>query len=63
MSIKLTQPQVMLHQMVTDFADKEVKPFDMWIDKHREYPAGLWSNIVNTGFLGFHQLNLKGVLM
>lgn len=52
MSIKLTQPQVMLHQMVTDFADKEVKPLDMWIDKHREYPAELWSNIVNTGFLG-----------
>ncbi len=52
MSIKLTQPQVMLHQMVTDFADKEVKPLDMWIDKHREYPAELWSSIVNTGFLG-----------
>lgn len=52
MSIKLTQPQVMLHQMVTDFADKEVKPLDMWIDKNRKYPAELWSSIVNTGFLG-----------
>lgn len=52
MSIKLTQPQEMLHQMATDFADKEVKPLDMWIDKHREYPTELWSSIVNTGFLG-----------
>lgn len=52
MSIKLTQPQEMLHQTVTDFADKEVKPLDMWIDKHREYPTELWSKMVNTGFLG-----------
>lgn len=52
MSINLTQPQVMLHQMVTDFADKEVKPFDMIIDKERDFPKELWSKLVNTGFLG-----------
>lgn len=52
MSIKLTQPQVMLHQMVTDFADKEVKPLDMLIDKERNYPESLWNKLVKTGFLG-----------
>lgn len=52
MSVKLTQPQVMLHQMVTDFADREVKPMDMLIDKQRDFPKELWNNIVNTGFLG-----------
>lgn len=52
MSVKLTQPQVMLHQMVTDFADREVKPMDMLIDKQRDFPKKLWDNLVNTGFLG-----------
>ncbi|ALV22183.1 acyl-CoA dehydrogenase family protein [Carnobacterium antarcticum] len=52
MSIKLTQSQVMLHQMVTDFADKEVKPLDILIDKQRNFPAELWDKFVNTGFLG-----------
>ncbi|MBT2731794.1 acyl-CoA dehydrogenase family protein [Carnobacterium sp. ISL-102] len=52
MSIKLTQSQVMLHQMVTDFADKEVKPLDMLIDKQRDFPKKLWDDLVNTGFLG-----------
>lgn len=52
MSIKLTQSQVMLHQMVTDFADKEVKPLDILIDKQRDFPAELWDKFVNTGFLG-----------
>ncbi|WP_080145796.1 acyl-CoA dehydrogenase family protein [Marinilactibacillus piezotolerans] len=52
MSVNLTKPQMMLHQMVTDFADKKVKPFDMQIDKDRDYPKELWEGIVNTGFLG-----------
>ncbi|SDQ25285.1 acyl-CoA dehydrogenase family protein [Carnobacterium viridans] len=52
MSIKLTESQVMLHQMVTDFADKEVKPLDMLIDKQRDFPNELWNKLVNTGFLG-----------
>lgn len=52
MSIKLTQSQVMLHQMVTDFADKEVKPWDILIDKQRKFPTELWEKFVNTGFLG-----------
>lgn len=52
MSIKLTNSQVMLHQMVTDFADKEVKPLDMLIDKKGDYPTELWEKFVNTGFLG-----------
>jgi alkylation response protein AidB-like acyl-CoA dehydrogenase len=52
MSIKLTEPQIMLHQMVTDFTDKEVKPLDILIDKERNYPTELWDKLVNTGFLG-----------
>lgn len=52
MSIKLTQPQEMLHHMVTDFAEKEVKPLDMWIDKNRQIPQGLWNKILQTDFLG-----------
>lgn len=52
MSIKLTAPQIMLHQMVNDFADKEVKPVDMLIDKNRDYPPELWRKIIDTGFLG-----------
>ncbi|WP_396163715.1 acyl-CoA dehydrogenase family protein, partial [Carnobacterium sp.] len=48
MSIKLTQSQVMLHQMVTDFADKEVKPLDILIDKQRKFPRELWDKFVNT---------------
>jgi alkylation response protein AidB-like acyl-CoA dehydrogenase len=52
MSIELTQPQVMLHQMVVDFTDKEVKPLDILIDKERNYPTELWDKMINTGFLG-----------
>lgn len=52
MSIQLTQPQEMLHHMVTDFAEKEIKPLDMWIDKNRKVPQDLWNKILQTGFLG-----------
>ncbi|SEK18009.1 butyryl-CoA dehydrogenase [Carnobacterium iners] len=52
MSIELTQPQVMLHQMVVDFTDKEVKPLDILIDKERNYPTELWDKMIDTGFLG-----------
>jgi len=52
MSIRLTQPQEMLHQMVIDFADKEIKPNDMLIDRMEDYPEDLWRKIVETGFLG-----------
>lgn len=52
MSIEFTQAQVMLHQMVTDFTNKEVKPLDMLIDKERDYPTELWDKLINTGFLG-----------
>ena len=52
MSVKLTGPQEMLHQMVTNFADKEVKPFDMYIDKYKRYPKELWEKVLKTGFLG-----------
>ncbi|MCA9766686.1 MAG: acyl-CoA dehydrogenase family protein [Carnobacterium sp.] len=52
MSIELTQSQVMLHQMVVDFTDKEVKPLDRLIDKERNYPAELWDKMIDNGFLG-----------
>lgn len=52
MSIELTQSQVMLHQMVIDFTDKEVKPLDRLIDKERNYPAELWDKMIDNGFLG-----------
>ncbi|WP_414839140.1 acyl-CoA dehydrogenase family protein [Carnobacterium sp. TMP28] len=52
MSIELTQPQVMLHQMVVDFTDKEVEPLDILIDKERNYPTELWDKMIDTGFLG-----------
>lgn len=52
MSIELTNSQIMLHQMVTDFTDKELKPLDILIDKERDYPTELWDKLVNTGFLG-----------
>ncbi|WP_208559543.1 acyl-CoA dehydrogenase family protein [Marinilactibacillus kalidii] len=52
MSINLTESQTMLHQMVSDFADKKVKPYDMQIDKERAYPKELWEGVIETGFLG-----------
>lgn len=52
MSINLTKPQMMLHQMVNHFADEKVKPYDMQIDKERIYPKELWEGIIDTGFLG-----------
>ncbi|MDY0075201.1 MAG: acyl-CoA dehydrogenase family protein [Acholeplasmataceae bacterium] len=52
MSIELKEHQQMLHQMVTDFAHKEVKPFDMVIDKQKSYPKSLWNKIINVGLLG-----------
>lgn len=52
MSVELKEHQQMLHQMVVDFAKKEIKPFDMLIDKQKGYPKALWDKIIETGFLG-----------
>lgn len=52
MSIELTQPQEMLHQMVTDFSDNEIKPANKHIDQKRQVPEELWQKIIDTGFLG-----------
>ncbi|MCK9235832.1 MAG: acyl-CoA dehydrogenase family protein [Acholeplasmataceae bacterium] len=52
MSVKLKEVNQMLHQMVVDFAEKEIKPLDMIIDKEQGYPKDLWDKIVQTGFLG-----------
>ena len=52
MSVELTQPQEMLHQMVTDFADNEIKPANKHIDQKSEVPKDLWQKIIDTGFLG-----------
>src|SRR5690554_5294772 len=52
MSITLKEHQEMLHQMVVDFAEKEVKPLDMIIDKQKGYPKELWDKVIKTGFLG-----------
>ncbi|HHX76247.1 MAG TPA: acyl-CoA dehydrogenase [Acholeplasmataceae bacterium] len=52
MSVVLKEHQQMLHQMVVDFARKEIKPLDMQIDKQQAYPKELWHKIIETGFLG-----------
>src|SRR5690554_8039169 len=52
MSVVLKEHQQMLHQMVVDFARKEIKPLDMQIDKQKGYPKALWDKIIETGFLG-----------
>ncbi|MFA5692597.1 MAG: acyl-CoA dehydrogenase family protein [Acholeplasmataceae bacterium] len=46
------EADLMLHQMVLDFAKKEIKPFDMIIDKNKDYPKELWNKVLETGFLG-----------
>src|SRR5690554_1190621 len=50
MSVTLKEHQEMLHQMVVDFAKKEVQPLDMHIDKYG-YPKELWNKVIETGFL------------
>ena len=52
MSVELKEHQQMLHQMVVDFAHKEIEPLDTIIDKQKGYPKQLWTKIVETGFLG-----------
>ncbi|KAF1299985.1 acyl-CoA dehydrogenase family protein [Enterococcus sp. JM9B] len=52
MSVNLTQPQLMLHHMAVEFAEKEIKPFDMAIDKKGDFTEGLFEKLVETGFLG-----------
>lgn len=52
MGFELKNHQQMLHQMVVDFAKKEIKPLDMEIDRRGSYPKELWDKIINTGFLG-----------
>ncbi|MDD2469529.1 MAG: acyl-CoA dehydrogenase family protein [Bacilli bacterium] len=52
MSVELKEHQLMLHQMVVDFAQKEIKPLDMVIDKEKKYPKELWDKVIDTGFLG-----------
>lgn len=52
MSVELKLANLMLYQMVVDFATKEVKPLDMTIDKLRKYPKDLWDKVLNSGLLG-----------
>lgn len=47
-----TPEQQMLHQMVKDFTDKEVAPFDMAIDQKGDFTDGLFQKLIDNGFLG-----------
>lgn len=52
MNIEMMEVNKMLNQMVVAFSEKEIKPFDLWIDKNKSVPKELWDKMVNTGFLG-----------
>lgn len=52
MDINWTPQQSMLRRMVSEFTDKEIAPYDMAIDRDGQYPAGLMTKLVQTGFLG-----------
>ncbi len=41
-------------KMVQDFADREVAPFDMDIDKKRKVPDGLYAKMLSSEFLGMN---------
>lgn len=54
MSVQFKDASLMLYQMVKDFAEKEVKPFDMLIDENKKVPPELWQKVINLGFLGLN---------
>ncbi|WP_283680055.1 acyl-CoA dehydrogenase family protein [Lentilactobacillus sp. Marseille-Q4993] len=47
----MTAKQKMLHEMVVDFTENEVAPFDMEIDRKGDFTDGLFQKLIDTGFL------------
>jgi len=52
MDFQLSEEQVMLRDMVRDFAENEVKPTAAERDKHEEFPTELIPKIAELGLMG-----------
>ncbi|WP_261805972.1 acyl-CoA dehydrogenase family protein [Lapidilactobacillus luobeiensis] len=50
--VDLTAAQLMLHQMVREFSEKEIRPNDMAIDQQRFFVNGIYQKLIDNGFLG-----------